>query len=137
MKNFLSLFIVIYSVCCYSQTIPRDANTILVKGVSFTEVCNALLDSGYSIDKKDAELQTVRTEVKNYPKHWNATYVINIRVKDSVAYISGTFTTPPNGGLFKDEPITYITNKKGKAYPKSLSGSAFNWLNQFALSFKK
>lgn len=137
MKKLLTIFILISYVRCYSQTILRDANTILVKNVSFIEVCNALLDSGYSIEKKDADLQTVRTEVKNYPKYWNATYIINIRVKDSTAYISGIFSAPPTGGLFKDEPITNVTNKKGIAYPKSLAGSAFNWLNQFALGFKK
>ena len=101
-------------------------------------MCNALLDSGYVIDKKDNDLQTVRTEVKDYPKYWNASYIINIRVKDSTAYITGTFTAPGReGGLFKDEPIVNIVNKKGEPVKKSLSGHAFSLLSEFAFSFKK
>ena len=71
----------------------------MVKGVSFKDVCNRLLDSGYSIQTKDNDLERVRTEPEQYPKYWNAIYVVNVRVKDSVAYISGTLTAPPQGGL--------------------------------------
>lgn len=116
--------------------IPKDANTILVKGVSFSEVCNALLDSGYVIDKKDNDLQTARTESKQYPKYWNARYVLNIRVKDSIAYISGTFTGA-DGALFKDDPISNHSNRKGETLPKSIYGYPFLLMKNFALSFNK
>ncbi len=119
------------------QEIPKKANTIIVHGVTFSEVCNALLDSGYNIDKKDNDLQTVRTEAKQYPKYWNATYIIDIRVKDSIAYISGKLTAPPQGGLFNNEPIFYQTKKDGVPYPKSLFTVAFIWMNNIALSFNK
>ena len=120
-----------------AQTIPKDADVIIVKKVGFLEVCNALLDSGYTISKKDNELQTVSTENKEYPKLWNATYKINIRIKDSTAYISGTVITPPGGGLYFNEPLFNHTNKKGVTYPKSLFGYAFLLINNFALSFNK
>lgn len=119
-----------------AQSIPKDANVIIVKKVGFLEVCNALLDSGYTISKKDNDLQTVSTESKAYPKLWNATYKINIRVKDSIAYISGTFTGA-GGEIWKDVPISNHANKKGVTYPKSIYGYPFLLLNNFALSFDK
>ena len=97
-----------------AQTIPKDVNVIIVKKVGFLEVCNALLDSGYTISKKDNDLQTVSTEVKQFPRLWNATYVVNIRVKDSVAYISGTVTAPPGGGLCFNDPIYNHCKANGK-----------------------
>jgi len=121
----------------FSQTIPKEANIIIVKPVGFTELCNALLDSGYTIDKKDNELQTARTEPRHYPKLWNATYIVNIRVKDSIAYISGTVTAPPEGGLFKNEPLFYQTKGNGKIAPKSLFTVPFMLLNNLALAFNR
>lgn len=137
MKTILLILLCLCPWFIFAQTIPKDANIIVVKNVSFLEVCNTLLDSGYTIRKKDNELQTASTEDKEYPKLWNATYVINIRVKDSVLYISGTITAPPGGGLFKNEPISNQTNKKGITQQKSLFGYAFLVLNNFALGFKK
>jgi hypothetical protein len=79
----------------YSQ-IPVKTNTIIVKGVMFMESCNALLDKGYFIEKKVNDLQIATTEYKEYAKHWNAEFKINIRVKDSALYITGLGTAPPS-----------------------------------------
>lgn len=136
MKNIIILLSLL-PFLANAQTIPKDANVIRVKKVGFLEACNALLDSGYTISKKDNELQTVTTENKQYPKLWNATYKMDIRIKDSIAYISGTVTAPPEGGLFLNEPIFNQTNKKGITFPKSLFGFAFLLINNFALSFNK
>jgi hypothetical protein len=100
------------------------------------QVCNALLDSGYVIDKKDNDLLTVSTMQKAYPKLWNAKYAISIRVKDSAAFITGTFTGA-NGELFKDDPVEYLENKKGKPYDKGLLTYPFLLINNFALGFGK
>lgn len=116
----------------------KGDNTIVVKGVGFLQVCNALLDAGYTIEKKDNELQTAKTELRLYPKLWNAYYSIQIRIKDSAALITGSITGPQKtGGIFKDDPIEYLTNKKGKTLDKSISGLGFSILKDFALSFKK
>lgn len=136
MKLLLILFALLPFII-NAQNIPKDANVIIVKKVGFLEVCNALLDSGYTISKKDNELQTVSTESKLYPKLYNATYKINIRVKDSTAYISGTVTAPPGGGLYVNEPLFNHTNRKGVTFPKSMFGYPFLLLNNFAQSFKK
>lgn len=61
-----------------------------------------------------------------------------ITLKDSIAYISGTFNAPGKmGGLFKDDPIENIVNRKGKVLKTSLSGYPFSLLYEFAVSFKK
>lgn len=134
--SFLLIFLSYSQFSINAQSIPRDVNTILISDISFNEVCEALLDANYFIEKKDNELKTVRTEAKNYPKYWNAKYTINIRVKDSIAYISGTFTAA-EGQLYKDEPIFNMTNKKGETLEKSLIGYPFLLLNEFALGLKK
>lgn len=121
---------------CKSQEILSNANTIVLHNTSFKEICNALLDFNYLIEKKDNDLETVRTEPVKFKKYWNATYVIYVRVKDSTAYITG-IVTAADGGLVKDMPIYNHTNKRGEPYPKSLYGYPFSILNEFALSFKK
>lgn len=143
----LLLILLMVPAIVAAQTIPPKANVIIVKGVSFMEVCNSLLDHGYAIKTKDNELQTAITEPQKYPKYWNAGYVINIRVKDSAAYISGTFTAPfssyaivggaGRGSLWNGDPVYHHTNRKGVTHPKSLIGYPFTLMNEFALSFGK
>jgi len=134
MKSIITFVLVFFSLTAFSQNILKDANTIIVKGVNFKEVCNALLDSGYTIDKKDNDLQTASTEPKSYPKYWNLKYVISIRIKDSSAYISGKIYGSP---LLNNEPIFNHCKKNGETYPKSAYGYPFILLNNFALGFKK
>lgn len=100
------------------------------------EVCNLLLDKGYTIDKKDNDLQTVKTEETQYPKLWNAKYRINVRVKDTVAYISGTFTGA-GGEIFKDDPVEYITNRKGEPFSKHIATYPFLLIKEFAETLNK
>lgn len=135
----LILLTVIKSEAQQQSDIPANANTILVKGVTFKSVCMSLLDSGYVIDKKDADLETVSTKPKEYPKLWNAAYVINVRVKDSIAYFTGGYTAPwgVRDPLFKDEPIINHCNKKGKPYTKSLARYPFMLMNSFVTCFSK
>lgn len=125
LRNCLLLMIFnLLTFCASSQTITQNANLIKVKGVSYIQVCNLLLDSGYVIEKKDNELQTIKTEIKEYKKSFNGAYYLQIRIKDSVAYIRGYFTAPwwdpftraanKADPLWKNELAIYTTNKKGK-----------------------
>lgn len=97
-----------------SAQIPKEVNTIIIKGVGFNQVCNALLDSGYAIQKKDNELFTVRTEKKEFPRYWSASYVVDIRIKDSIAYITATIFS----SIVNNEKAFYHTNSRGRVYPK-------------------
>jgi hypothetical protein len=109
---------------------PKNAKTIIVKHATFLQVCGAILDNGYTIDKKDNDLQTVRTEYREYDKLWNMTYCINVRVKDSTAYITGML-----GGSLSGEPI-FNQTKNGETAPKSLFGYGFLKMKAFAESLK-
>lgn len=121
----------------FSQEIAPNANTIIIKGVTFKQVCMSLLDSGFVIDKKDSDFETVSTKPKEFPKLWNAEYLINVRVKDSVAYISGLFSAPPGGGLFYNSPVYNHCKKNGQPHPKSLARYPFMLINSFAKCFGK
>lgn len=131
MKHLLLAIILIPGVCS-AQSALSDANTIIVKGVSFLRVCGALLDSGYTIDTKDNDLMTATTASRQYPKFWNASYKVHIRIKDSTVLISGVFTSPPGGGLFMNEPVRNRTNSKGETKAKSIDGCIFLLLDSFA-----
>ena len=72
--KFLLLSLLLFPIHCFSQTdlkvlkldtsrhIKDEANIIYVHNSNFTKVCNALLDLGFIIDKKDNELRTVETK---------------------------------------------------------------------------
>lgn len=111
--------------------IPKGTNTIAVDGVGYMEVCKALLDSGYLIGYKDNDLQTAKTEPRDYPKYWDGKFVINVRVKDSIAYFTARFWV---GNLFANEPVEYFWKKIN---PKSMVGVPFFMVDNFAKSFNK
>lgn len=108
---------------CFSQT--KGDNTIAVKGVGFMQVCNALLDSGYLVKKKDNDLQTAETDFKDGTGRASLfKYKILVRVKDSTAIITGHHYH----ALFNS--LEYTRNTKDSKLP-------FEAMNRFALSFGK
>ncbi|HEY0750045.1 MAG TPA: hypothetical protein VGD26_02750, partial [Chitinophagaceae bacterium] len=46
------------------EKIPKNANAIEVKGVSFRQVADGLLDAGYTLERTDSSFQTIKTEFK-------------------------------------------------------------------------
>jgi len=135
MKQLLAIFFVIGSIDSMGQSIPNKANLIKVKGVTFSQVCNTLLDSGYVIEKKDDQLQTVTTEMREYTKSFNAAYRLIIRVKDSVAIIYSTFSAPwwdpftknaaKTDRLWDNTRSFVIVDKKGKAKLNQMNAYPF------------
>lgn len=91
------LFTPIFS---FSQDIPKLANTIIVKGVSFDKVVNTLLDSGYKADKIDKDFQTVKTEWRALCPTCAPEICINVRVKDSMATVTGQWRSSAGILLF-------------------------------------
>jgi hypothetical protein len=67
------------------------------------------------------------------PKY-TAFYTINVRIKDSVVYISGKVTAPENGLVYKDEPVFCVLTKEGKIKERDIMGYAFLKLNELAES---
>lgn len=127
--RLILLTAILFATSVKGQDIPCGANTIIAHDVTFNAVCTSLLDSGYIIDKRDSEIQTVSTQPRAYPKRFSATYVINIRLKDSAAYFTVTFTAPKDGSIVRNEPSMYKCKKNGKpidnifTYPFTLVNS--------------
>ena len=127
MKKMLPFFFVsLLTSTAFSQA-PKGTNLILVKAVGYDQVLTALLDKGYFIRKKDAELFTASTEPRRLKN--GSTYVIRVRVKDSTAYLSGeVFTEYVH---FADEKYVPSVNKGMGGNPEKES---FKRVNEFAES---
>lgn len=138
MKLFALLIILWSSTNTFSQDIPKNANVIVVKGVTFEKVVNSLLDSGFVIEKIDKEYQTLKTEYKKLCKDCIPEIQFYVRVKDSVLTITGKWRSDLNifGGFdtnkSKDEALIFeIKNEKNKVPRES-----FKAMNKFAISLK-
>lgn len=110
-----------------AQSIPNKANLVIIKGVSFDQLCNTLLDSGYAIASKQNDIQQVTTEMRQYQKA-NAAYKIVARVKDSVVYMRAYFTAPysfSDAPLWKDQRAVAVVSGKGKMKTETFSGYPF------------
>lgn len=105
--------------------IPKGANVIKIKDASFKEIATALLDAGYSFYKIDSNYQTLRTELK-YIKDYLIQIRLEVRVKDSTAFLKGAWESPASSGLLM------IENQKWKS-----AQITFGEMNRFALSFNK
>lgn len=89
-----------------TRHIPDGANTITVKNVSFLEVCNAVLDAGLVIDRKDNDLQTFNTR---YNKLDPSEPVVFGRVSNGTLILRSEFCT----GAFGCMPSLYKEKRNG------------------------
>jgi hypothetical protein len=134
--KLILLAAILFAMSVKGQDIPCGTTAIIIRNVTFNNVCMVLLDSGYSIDKKDADLQTVSTQPRRYPKRFKATYVVNVRVKDSVAYFTTTFSAPADGSILRNEPSIYECKKNGKPIDNIFT-YPFRLLDSFLRAFGK
>lgn len=130
----------------YAQ--PPKVKTIIVKNIGYADALNALLDKGYTIESRDAEMHTASTTPIKYPRYWNGAYKIHVRVKDSTAYFTGTFQCPYDMAFAslllkqsvneaKWQPTFNRCDKKGRQQPKSMEGYPFVLMNDFVVSLGK
>jgi hypothetical protein len=96
-----------------SRHIPSGSTTIYVKDVKFIDACNAILDAGLMIDKKDNDLQTVQSLFKDEGVYsaWNP--IIFIRIKDSIAIIKSEIcfsTQNCSSGFYKEKKSKPVQN---------------------------
>lgn len=136
MRLILLTTLLLIATSIKAQDILCGAKTITVHNVSFTKVCNSLLDSGYLLERKDNDLQTVSTQARAYPKRFSATYVINVRVIDSVANFTVTFNAPKDGSIVRNEPSVYKCKKNGKPIDNIFT-YPFTLVNSFIKGFGK
>lgn len=137
------------SIC--AQEPPPKAKTIIVKGINYSQILEILLDKKIEIEKRDAELQTVRTGPIVYPRYYNGAYKMDIRVKDSTAYFSGLWVAPYEtqfasllvGSHINDpkwDNSQFIYNRcdrKGRPLKKSIDGYPFWLMVDFVKSLGK
>lgn len=79
MKFFLLLLLPAMALCQ-----PKGSKKIIITGVSFNQVVNAILDSGFQIKDIDKDFLTMTTKPFG---DWNQ--ILYLRVKDSVATLTG------------------------------------------------
>lgn len=108
MKKSILLALLLIAGICHSQA-PKKTNTIIVSKVSRSQVVNILLDNGYYIDKIDTSLGTVRTEPKKYATRGRGMIVIDIRIKDSAAIITGHCGLTDDDFVKKEGSLFYST----------------------------
>lgn len=116
----------------FQQSIPPKANTIVLKAVSFNQVCTSLVEKGYQIEAKDSALQTIRTVPQRFENTYGANQILFIRLKDSTAIITSTY----NNDSGNNYPVYNDAGSNGKTR-RSLPGKAFTKMNEFALSLNK
>jgi hypothetical protein len=148
MKIYLVASLIIFNFFTASAQIPPKAKNIIVKNMSYAEVLSTLLDKGYTIESRDAELQTAVTTPIVYPRYWNGAYKIQVRVKDSAAYFSGVYQCPYETqftSLLLKQPVQKgnwesvfnRTNKKGEPQKKSMDGYPFHLIDEFVKTLGK
>jgi hypothetical protein len=137
MKIFLLILFTLFSLISGAQ--EKGDNTIIVKGVGFDQVCQMLLDKGFVIEKKDSDLQTVKTEFKTGTgKNKWMKHLMNIRVKDSIATITGQwYNTMFLGSNLGGQQQTIETLVDETKYTSGNPRACFNEVKEFALAFGK
>ena len=132
----LTLLFLLLSFISSAQ--PKKANTIIVKGVQFKEVANALLDAGYEIAKSDSSLGTIKTEYKLGTGELKYVKVsIFVRIKDSVATITGKWYNTIVMNAFASK---FTTEDNESLIVQNTNGGyklCFQEMNKLALSFNK
>jgi hypothetical protein len=133
MKPSLSLVCLLFQFIVYSQIIPKNADAITVKDVTFDQVVNSLLDSGYVMEKIDKDFHTLTTDYRKLCKDCLPEITFNVRVKDSVATISGKWRS--TGNIFgpssnKDAAYVFAIKNEKMKVPRM----AFQAMKTFALS---
>lgn len=129
---FVMVFSLLLTTNALTQEIPKGANQIIVKGVSYDDLLNRLLDNGFAIQRKDAELKTVRTEFKKLTAKGSVSYFLDARVKDSVAVITGEWVNRLFAGTIYDSNVTTVIANTKAPVPRD----CFKAMNEFAMSLK-
>lgn len=135
MKSLLLFLIVPFSMAAQ----PKKTNTIEIEGVSFSEVANALMDAGFTLEKVDSNFQTIRTDFKEgsgKTKWMKVRY--NARVKDSNVILTGEWYN----SMFMGSKIIgqegTLENSVFKIENASVNPkNCFKDMNTFALAFGK
>jgi hypothetical protein len=93
-------FLLLFSFNLSAQTnikhVPKKVTKIILttdqnQESNFDYMMNTLLDNGYTIEKRDSEYGTIKTDPQPLSGQNNCNYFFNIRVKDNQIIISGQY----------------------------------------------
>jgi hypothetical protein len=88
MKFIIAFLFSVFVFFAQCQEAPKGSNMIIAKGVSFKTTVDKVFDLGFFIDRQDSTIGTIITTAKEFENGvWY--FILQIRIKDSVAYISG------------------------------------------------
>ena len=95
-----------------SRHIPENAKVIYINNSDFKSACNAILDQGFTIDKKDNELQfaeTIHPGLNEALPEWKP--IITLRIKDGRTILRAKIFS----SVYKDYIEAFNrSNKNGK-----------------------
>lgn len=140
MRHPILIVLLIFPCYLNAQEAPLNAIEIEIKGITFKELVNRLLDSNYSMNKIDSNFQYVETAPI---KRAGATgsFTMKVRVKDSSAFLNGTIRFGDKTD-FRANSIGW--HLAGSDYPlinskawKRKKYNPFKVMNNYALSFGK
>jgi hypothetical protein len=104
--NYMRLLTLAFLLIAGSVTAQtKGDNLIIVNGVNFRDAMISTLNAGYQIADKDESMGTFSTAAKT-EKH-GSSRIIHVRIKDSIAYITGDFNLNMSFGTFIRVEPTY------------------------------
>lgn len=125
--------------CSMCNGQQKKDNTITIKGVTFFEAVERLMDAGFTIEKSDSVFKTIRTDWKTGKgkTEWMKERYL-IRIKDSTAFLTGHWYNT----MFVGIPVFGRTDTPETAadqieYTWGNNKACFRDMQDFALSFKK
>lgn len=134
LRPLLTVVLIFMYSALFSQDINQGINTITVKGVTFKQVADRLVSSGYVIGRMDSKSKTIQTAYSKYTKTGSANLSIRVKMRDSVAVITGRMCYNINN---IDYGIPDSTNTKQISYTYGYFKAGFLQLDKFAKSFNK
>ncbi|HLK27139.1 MAG TPA: hypothetical protein VKT28_01055 [Puia sp.] len=117
---FVLLFI---PIICISQNIPKETNTIIVKGVNLKHIVESLEEKDFNVAYDG--FSTISTIPKRISNH--GIVFFTIKIKDSLAYMKGNF---------EGKEITPELFKNKESYGGHDLSGMFDYMNEIAKSFK-
>ena len=124
----LFIFLVFAPLFSSAQTVFKIEHT------SYDQIGHKLIDAGFTIERSDKDFGTLKTEWKPFCPECTPELSLDIRIKDSTAYISGNWRT--NGGLRMKGPRTSINSQYAYTYPineshNKIASAAFEIVQNF------
>ena len=116
------------------QVIPKDADVITVKNISYAEALTSISSANIVIDRHDDGLGTFQTVPIADSR--GSTHIFYVRVKDSTAFITGTYNLNwQMGGLIKQN--TSFERIRYSGWKTGADKVHFGYMQKFAELFNK